>query len=252
MKLIVRADDLGFSEAVNYGIEKAVKDGIVMSVGFMVNMEASLKGWELIKKYDQVCVGQHTNICVGKPVSDPSLIPSLVNSTTNEFCSSKEIRARAKDTIVFEEAMIEIEAQLARFIDITGQNPAYFEGHAVFSANFMKALEAVAEKHNLFYSNPMDPSWVEKTGIQCGKWFTADENGLYDPIKYLINDEADILKHDCAVVIFHPGYVDQFIMKHSSFNMIRILEVEALCSPEVSQWIQENRIQLVNFVNYKD
>lgn len=252
MKLIVRADDLGFSEAVNYGIEKAIKDGIVLSTGFMVNMEASRMGWELIKKYDQVCVGQHTNICVGKPVSDPALIPSLINPRTNEFCSSSEIRARNSDTVVYEEAIIEIEAQLAKFIEITGQKPAYFEGHAVFSAAFMKALEFVAQKHDLFYSNPMDPSWVEKTGIQCGKWFTADEHGLYNPIQYLINDEADILKHDCAVVIFHPGYVDQFIMKHSSFNMIRTLEVEALCSAEVKQWIQDNKIQLVNFINYRD
>ena len=29
MKLIMRADDLGFSEAVNLGIYKAVKDGVI-------------------------------------------------------------------------------------------------------------------------------------------------------------------------------------------------------------------------------
>ena len=38
-KIIVRADDLGFSESVNYGIEKTVKQGIVKSVGVMMNME---------------------------------------------------------------------------------------------------------------------------------------------------------------------------------------------------------------------
>ena len=40
-KIIVRADDLGFSEGVNYGIEKACRDGIIRSVGVMTNMEAS-------------------------------------------------------------------------------------------------------------------------------------------------------------------------------------------------------------------
>ena len=30
MKLIMRADDLGFSEAVNLGIYKAVKEGVII------------------------------------------------------------------------------------------------------------------------------------------------------------------------------------------------------------------------------
>ena len=38
-KLLVRADDLGYSESVNYGIARAVKSGIVRSVGVMTNME---------------------------------------------------------------------------------------------------------------------------------------------------------------------------------------------------------------------
>ena len=34
-RLLVRADDLGFSEAVNYGIERTLHTGIVRSVGVM-------------------------------------------------------------------------------------------------------------------------------------------------------------------------------------------------------------------------
>lgn len=37
-RLLVRADDLGYCEAVNYGIARAVKDGIVRCVGVLANM----------------------------------------------------------------------------------------------------------------------------------------------------------------------------------------------------------------------
>ena len=74
---MVRADDLGFSKAINYGIYETVKNGVIRNIGFMVNMPDSLHGYELIKDYD-ICLGQHTNVCVGKPVSDPESIPSLV------------------------------------------------------------------------------------------------------------------------------------------------------------------------------
>ena len=49
MKLIMRADDLGFSEAVNLGIYKAVKEGVITSVGMMTNMEHANHGYELVK-----------------------------------------------------------------------------------------------------------------------------------------------------------------------------------------------------------
>ena len=94
---------------------------MITSVGLMPNMESAQFGYELIKDCD-IALGQHTNICVGKPLSDPRLIPSLVQAN-GEFCSSKEIRAREKDTINIQECEIEIEAQLLRFQEITGRNP---------------------------------------------------------------------------------------------------------------------------------
>ncbi len=49
MKLIMRADDLGFSEAVNLGIYKAVKDGVITSVGIMTNMEQAYAAMNFLK-----------------------------------------------------------------------------------------------------------------------------------------------------------------------------------------------------------
>ena len=89
MKLIMRADDLGISEGVNCGICKAIKDGVITSVGLMPNMEHALDGYEMIKDCN-VSVGQHTNICLGKPLCSPEEIPSLVDEN-GEFYSSKVI-----------------------------------------------------------------------------------------------------------------------------------------------------------------
>lgn len=40
-KLIVVADDFGFSEAYNYGVIKAYKEGVVCTLSLMSNMAAS-------------------------------------------------------------------------------------------------------------------------------------------------------------------------------------------------------------------
>ena len=182
MKMIFRGDDLGISEGVNYGILKAIQDGVISCVGLMPNMESAKHGYQLIKDLD-ICLGQHTNICLGKPVCSPELIPSLVNEN-GEFYSSYDINHRQEDTIDVLECEIEIEAQLQRFIEITGRKPEYFEGHAVFSRNYLQALENVAARHHLFYDNPMDQQWQKQYHIQSLDFVAFDERGLYDPYQY--------------------------------------------------------------------
>lgn len=251
MKLIMRADDLGFSEGVNYGIYKAVTDGVITSVGMMPNMEAAKHGYDLVKDKD-IALGQHTNICVGTPVSDPKLIPSLVQENGN-FCTSREIRQRKEDTIVVAEAEIEIEAQYQRFKEITGKEPDYFEGHAVFSKNFFIALENVAKKHGLFFCNPgLDKQWEEKYQLYGLGFFKPNEEGLYDPCKYMEEHLEQIKSSPCCVAIFHPGYLDQYILTHSSFTKIRAMECDFLCSDWIKKFIKENQIQLVDFRNYQE
>ena len=48
-KLIVVADDFGFSEAYNYGVIKAYKEGVVCTLSLMSNMAAvphAVKLWQ--------------------------------------------------------------------------------------------------------------------------------------------------------------------------------------------------------------
>ena len=118
-KIMVRADDLGFSKAINYGIYETLKNGVIRNIGFMVNMPDSLHGYELVKDYD-ICLGQHTNVCVGKPISDPKDIPTLVNAD-GTFKTSKMYRSTKEDFVDLDEAILEVEAQYNRFKEITGK-----------------------------------------------------------------------------------------------------------------------------------
>ena len=121
-RILIRADDLGYCEAVNYGIEKAVRSGLVRSVGVMPNLPAAAHGLALLQGLD-VCLGQHTNLCLGKPLTEPEKIPSLVDEnghlkTTKVWRSQTDAFAKA------EELELEIEAQFHRFVELTGRKPS--------------------------------------------------------------------------------------------------------------------------------
>lgn len=243
-RLLVRADDLGYSEGVNYGIEKSVKQGIIRNIGVMPNMPSTEQGLKLLKG-EKVCLGQHTNICVGKPLTDPRLIPSITNEK-GEFRSSREYRSAREDFVVLDEVILEIEAQYRRFVELTGDIPHYFEGHAVESVNLFKGLEIVAEKYGLKYS-PVSftaPVRIGNTEVYIHMEAMKPD---YDPFKELKRTVEGAHEDDCDMFVCHPGYLDGYILKTSSLTVPRTLEVDMLCDPGMKEWLKEHDVTMVTY-----
>ena len=249
-KLVIRADDIGYSEAVNLGIAKSVKDGLISSAGLMPNMPWAEHGLKLLEGLD-VVIGQHTNMCLEKPCADPALIPSLLDENGN-LKSSRTYRTAFKngeDFVAVEEAVIEIEAQYHRFLELVGRKPSYFEAHAVMSRNLFKALEIVAEKYDLPYQKVSfdgTPTEFDKKPVVMLPMGSMSPD--YDPFETLKKGVLEYAREDMpSVFVCHPGYIDNYLLKNSSLTLNRAKEVEMLCDPAVRQWLDENGVQLVNY-----
>lgn len=249
-RLLIRADDLGYSEGINCGIAAAVAAGLVRSVGVMTNMPAAVHGLGLLHGHS-LCLGQHTNICVGRPLTDPSHIPSLC-TPEGEFRPSRTYREAAKagrDFVVLEEVIEEIEAQYRQFKALTGREPDYFEGHAVASANFFKGLEIVAQRHGLPYfamGRPGEAVTFRHTKVYAymPRDFKAYET---DPFTGVQDAVANAHEGGCDLMVFHPGYIDAYLLDHSTMTTPRVREAAMLCRPEVRAWLAEQDVQLVTY-----
>lgn len=248
LRLIVRADDLGYSEAVNYGIAKSVWEGIVGSVGLMPNMPAAAHGLKLLEGAG-VCIGQHTNICLGKPCADPNLVPSLLDEN-GEFKTSRtywEARSRGEEITVLDEVILEIEAQYARFRELTGREPGYFECHAVANNNLAQGLQIVAQRHDLKFL-PMNPQGVFSfNGKPMAFCPLRSMDPDYDPWESI---RTGVQNADPGVVtafVGHPGYLDDYLLKHSSLTVNRTKEVAMFCDPAVKAWLSQQNVELISY-----
>ncbi|MBO5035060.1 MAG: ChbG/HpnK family deacetylase, partial [Oscillospiraceae bacterium] len=196
-----------------------------------------------------VCIGQHTNLCLGKPCADPKLIPSLLDGNGNLKSSRtyREAWAKGEEFTVLEEMVLEIEAQYARFKELVGHEPGYFEGHAVMSRNLFQGLEIVAQRHGLKYNAMV----LEGPGTFNGKPIAAcpmdSMKPDYDPWQCLKNAVATARTDMPNVFVCHPGYLDDFILNNSSLTINRTKEVAMLCDPAVKAWLEDQGVELITY-----
>lgn len=106
MKLIVNADDFGYSKGVNLGIIEAHRAGVVTSTTTMVNMGGFEHAVQLARETPTLGVGIHLVLTCGAPVSHD--VPSLTDEhgrfhrgydylgTTSPEDVERELRSRRK------------------------------------------------------------------------------------------------------------------------------------------------------------
>ena len=245
-RILVRADDLGYCESFNYGLARAVKRGIVRSVGVMANMEWAEQGVRLLDGCD-VTFTLHAVISQGRPLTDPKRIPSLVTAT-GEFKSNAVYRAAKEDFVVLEEAVMEIEAQFLQLEHWIGKKPFMVEGHAVPSNNFFKAMAIVAAKYGV-HTMQMGPGGAKIANTRM--LFSMDSgNADYDPFESFKKAATQPMEADqAALMVLHPGYVDKYIYETSYITKNRALEVAFAIDPEVPKWCAENGVELLTFAD---
>jgi hopanoid biosynthesis associated protein HpnK len=136
-RLIVNADDFGFTSGVNRGIVEAHQRGIVTSSTLMANGQAFDDAVCLAKSVPSLSIGCHVVLIDGKPVVDPTLLPSITSSSITSSVSGggrfhdgmKSFAARAL-TGRFNSSEIETEvsAQI-RKLQSAGINVSHIDTH---------------------------------------------------------------------------------------------------------------------------
>lgn len=242
-KLLLRADDLGFSEAVNYGIAKTVKEGLIRNCGVMVNMAATEHAVELLRD-TPCCFGLHCNVSVGRPLCPPEEVSSLVDGA-GLFHSSRRYRAAETEFAQVDDLRRELTAQYRRFLALFGRQPAYFEAHAVASKNLAVALEQVAEEFGLLYQPSFQDFTIGQTYVT--NLPIASMAPDYNARAALRQELSKAEDGRCYLYVCHPGYLDAYLLQNTSLTLARADEADMLCDPEVGRWLTEQGFELVTY-----
>lgn len=253
MKLLVQGDDYGMTFGCADGTCRAAAEGILTATGLFVNLDSSAYAAERIKSFPHISVGLDINFFAGRCCSDPAQVPHLVNKKGEFPLSSerKKVPGFPKvDPFPFDETIIEVRAQVSRYEELMGHKPAYIQGHSYLTDSLVKAMKLVAKEKELIYTldfwankkiHMYDHDWLLKDGFTLEKQLATD-------VEQLVYDQLETLaQYDRALIVCHPGYLDNDLFSRSSYTVIRVKDLAMLTSPRIRRKLEELGVELVNY-----
>ena len=272
-KLIVRTDDVGYTDVYNIGTFVTYDRGYATHCELMLESPGTVDALRRVREYPWVSTGWHPHFWCS-PVLPPAQVPSLVIPGTDRFRHDLQ---RAQD-VEYDEILAEMRAQLDRCVEILGKAPDVGGGPQSDDSPFFRAMGQVTEEYGMIWGyahqmrlredggfdcGPVEPRWedsriyqIDQRGIVAGDIIvpTFKEQYEYDPVRFLLEDRMRLgeLPDGAAIMHgFHPGYCDYFVAKEGDYgpNMMyytvsRTYDVEALCSERLHNWIRDNGIEL--------
>ncbi|KNB71651.1 chitin disaccharide deacetylase [Brevibacillus reuszeri] len=246
MKLIVNADDFGYSKGVNLGIIEAHREGIVTSATMMVNMGGFAHAVELAKENPKLGVGIHLVLDCGFPVSQD--VPSLTDEQ-GRFRRGQEYLSSASS----DELQRELTAQLETFLG-AGLKLTHIDSHHHVHAH--KAVLPIVLQLAEEYRLPVRSPWTLNPGEQAD-WpqirttegfshrFYGDDLSV-DTLMSILK-EIEKAGYLTTEIMTHPAFLDEEVLTGSSYNHQRTRELKILTAPQIKEYVQKQGIQLVNF-----
>ena len=281
-RLIVNADDFGFTSGVNRAIVEAHTRGIVTSSTLMANGAAFAEAVPLAQSVPQLSVGCHVVLIDGRPVLDSSKIPSL--TAAEQFRDGlKSFAARAiAGRMDSEQICAEVTAQICK-IQSAGIAVSHVDTHKhthLFPPILRPVLRAARECGVRAIRNPFGPRfplkssqllarpnlWTRYAEVRilrrfAGKFREAvDREGFATPDgtlgievtgtldETLFRAIAQSIPKGTWEFVCHPGYNDADLRAaNTRLRESRETELRVLTLPGARELLSREGIELISY-----
>lgn len=266
MKVVFRADDIGYSDFSNIGAFRAIDEGVVTHAEIMPDTPGAIGAMEFMRDRPWVSVNWHAHFW-GEPVAGAENVPSLLGKN-GRFKTNQVIHRPDTEGWDYDELVKECRAQVERFVRYMGRVPDAADlGVGIIG----EAKRQVCDEYGIVYNyisfwhygpgtipghmpganpNPdLNPRFADRKIYEYEN-FGRPGLKLEDYLKY---DPMDMIRtmpesDNIWVRSQHPGWVCDFIWDDTwdICSITRCQDAEVLYSDELKSWIRENKVELIN------
>ena len=285
-RLIVNADDFGFTEGVNRAIVETHTHGIVTSSTLMANGRAFEDAVRSAKTVPSLSVGCHVVLIDGEPVLDAKRLPSITSAHSNGFRFRDGLKSFAARALTGRLDPAEIEAEASaqiRKLQAAGINVSHVDTHKhthLFPAISRPMLRAARACGVPAIRNPFGPRKPLKSGELLSRptlWTRYAEvrilrtlaSKFHDSVKRedfitpdgtlgvvvtgaldekLFRAIAAIIPEGTWEFVCHPGYNDDDLKSaNTRLRESRETELQILTMPEARELLSGQGIELISY-----
>lgn len=230
MKVIINADDLGYTIGNTDGIIEGYHKGIIRSTTAMCNMPYLEYAQHMVKNCPDLGIGVHLTLTIGYSLTKNKTL----TDEKGKFLNRNSIYQKELDT---QELYNEWKAQIERFIRVFNRFPTHLDSHHSVHDFNQKQL-SVSSYLAKEYGIPMRRhSCFTYVGEFRKDAITPD--GLINILNKYHNNNIEIMTH--------PGFCDLELYEQSSYNWQRVQELSVLCNKEVKKFIIDNQIEITHY-----
>jgi predicted glycoside hydrolase/deacetylase ChbG (UPF0249 family) len=216
--LIVNADDFGYSRGVSDGIVEAYTHGILTSASLMVLRPAAAYAAELAREHQRLSVGLHFDDGVEADLDDPAQLQRA------------------------------LDAQLARFRELTGTDPTHVDSHhhSHHRGDRAEPFDRLAAKLGV-------PLRFDGRIQYIGEFWAENTPGVIDlddvSRAHLIDIVRTGVQAGFTEIGCHPGRITGDL--RSSYTDPREVELATLTEPGLREEIEASGVELVSFRDWR-
>jgi len=285
-RLIVNADDFGFTAGVNRAIAEAHTRGIVTSTTLMANVRAFDDAVRLAKTMPRLSVGCHVVLIDGEPVLDAELLPSITSASSSGARFRDGLKSFALRALAGGLDTGEIEAEASaqiRKLQAAGISVSHVDTHKhthLFPTVLRPLLRAARTCGVQAIRNPFGPRkplkssellkrptlWTRYAEVRllsalAGKFRdAAKREGMVTPDgtlgivvtgaldERLFRVIAEIVPDGTWEFVCHPGYNDDDLKSaRTRLRESRETELRVLTMPEARELLMQQGIDLISY-----
>jgi predicted glycoside hydrolase/deacetylase ChbG (UPF0249 family) len=251
MKLIVNADDFGYTESVSAGILRAHRDGIVTATTLMTNAPHTDGAAKLARATPSLDVGVHLVVSFDRPLADVARLRTLVDAD-GKFYRPKGLLARDIDR---EEALLEYRAQYDRARELLGREPTHVDSHHWVHdhpalewaiGELARETGAAARIHS-----DAQRDRLRARGVRTPDHFVREfqHEGKVGVEQLLALLERLATREGVTELMCHPGENDEGLVKRSAYARERPTELATLTDPRARAAVKGLGITLATFAD---
>ncbi len=277
-KLIVNADDYGYTSNISRGIRDSYTKGILTATSAIMNYRTSVNDiYIAMEEIPEMAIGVHLNLYKGTPLAPLHKVKTLVNN--DGIMLGKQNVINKNSVFNIEDMETECRAQIELFLS-TGCKLDHINTHGIdsicFSTNVWELFVRLSKEYKCAIRVPINwgeihkhlDSYCQYSGLTkeqvMNKYeeqmnfitkyhvFHADQFKIFafyeqnsaGMIKYLNDLPEGLTEYAC-----HAGYSDTELEKMSTVTDERDKTVGILVDPLVRKTIEDDQIELTTYSN---